>query len=174
MKAISWSKTSKNRCNRNGTKTIERTPRHQVSQDFRRVSQDDGRVKSKHLLKNAKVPSSGTCLRSPIFLTSHKLTCSRPLGTLPRTCVPFPSHSFAVALSRPLPLPGWWSDYPVALCVSRQVRGPCVCKGLASFSINIMAGLATFPRSANNSRGGESGWSISSVCLQRSWPTLIL
>lgn len=85
----------------------------------------------------------------------------------------FSLHSFALALSRPLPLPGWWSDYPVAVCVSRQVRGQCVCKGLASFSINIMTGLATFPRSANNLRGGESGWSISSVCLLRSWPTLI-
>lgn len=76
-------------------------------------------------------------------------------------------------LSHPLPLPGWWSDYPVAVCVSRQVRGQCVYKGLTSFSINIMTGLATFPRSTNNLRGGESGWSISSVCLLRSWPTLI-
>ncbi len=30
-----------------------------------------------------------------------------------------------------------------------------MCKGLASFSINIVTGLATFPRSANNLRGGE-------------------
>lgn len=85
----------------------------------------------------------------------------------------FQAHSFAVALSHPLPLPGWWSDYPVVMCVSRQVRGQCVCKGLAGFSINTRTGLATFPRSANNLRGGESGWSISSVCLLRSRPTLI-
>lgn len=50
----------------------------------------------------------------------------------------------------------------------------CVCKGLVSFSINIMAGLATFSCSVNNLRGGESGWSISSVCLLRGRLTLIL
>lgn len=40
-----------------------------------------------------------------------------------------------------------------------------MCKGLTRFSINIMTGLATFPRSAYNLRGGESGWPIRSVCL---------
>lgn len=110
-----------------------------------------------------------------LLLTSHQpTTCPGPLGTPPCVCVHLQSHSFALALAHPLPLPGWWSDYPSSrVCVSRQVRGPCVCKGLESFSINIMTGLATFPRSANNLRGGESGWSISPVCLLWSWPTLI-
>lgn len=96
------------------------------------------------------------------------------LGNTVICMCPF-SASFlgCLALSHPLPLHGWWPDYPVAMCVSRRVRSQCVCKGLVSFSINIMTGLATFPHCTNNLRGGESGWSISSLCLPKSRPTLI-
>ena len=141
-----------------------------MSQGSRPVSQDDGRIRPEHLLKKANEHVSAL----PFLSRRTHVHVPGPWERRHVHVLPFPPHSFAAALSRPVPLPGWWSDYPAALCVSRQVRGPCVCKGLASFSIIIMAGLATFPRSANNSRGGESGWSISSVCLRRSWPTLIL
>lgn len=110
----------------------------------------------------------------PTTHTHKPLWVSRPLRT-PAVCVCSLSVSFLCCVALPSSPTAWVVErLPSSrVCVRPSARPVCVCKGLASFSINLVTGLATFPRSANNLRGGESGWSISSVCLLRSWPTLI-
>lgn len=100
---------------------------------------------------------------------AHRQRFSGPLGTPPCVHVHLPSHPVLSHCLGGAPI----TQRPCAY-QGKCEAGVCVCKGLAGFGINIATGLATFPRSANNLRGGESGRSISSACLLRSWPPLVL